>query len=383
MRIRVLIAVAVMGILALAVIGTSATDGNLVANGDFETPVVGTTEGWDIYDSGTAGLGWTVEWYDGSTSYGGYTRPDIAHLELQLVSDPYSGSQYAELDTDWDGPGGGLRGEPASVQIYQDLETCPGGSYELQYAWSPRPNHNDNVLKVYWGGVEVGSHSGSGGAYTNWTLETKNVTASSNVTRLEFREVGTPDAYGMFLDSVSVVEISCGTDTPTATPTDTPTATPTETSTPTATFTPTPTDTPTATPTETSTPTATFTPTGNQGCTPGYWKNHRDAWMGYSPDQSVGSVFTVPGELNKLAGNSLLQALNYKGGSGASGKAQILLRAGVAALLNAAHPDVGYPLSEAGVISAVNDALASGDPKTMVSVASDLDGYNNLGCPLN
>jgi selenocysteine lyase/cysteine desulfurase len=61
----------------------------------------------------------------------------------------------------------------------------------------------------------------------------------------------------------------------------------------------------------------------------------------------------------------------------------ILLRAAVASLLNASHPDVSFGASAATVIGAVNAALASGDRATMLSLASDLDARNNAGCPLS
>jgi hypothetical protein len=53
----------------------------------------------------------------------------------------------------------------------------------------------------------------------------------------------------------------------------------------------------------------------------------------------------------------------------------------VAALLNAAHPDVDYPMTEQEVIDAVNDALG-GSRSDMLELAAELDELNNLGCPL-
>ena len=44
-----------------------------------------------------------------------------------------------------------------------------------------------------------------------------------------------------------------------------------------------------------------------QGCTPGYWKNHPNAWRCYSTTQTVGSVFI--GVDASLANETLLQAL--------------------------------------------------------------------------
>jgi hypothetical protein len=60
-----------------------------------------------------------------------------------------------------------------------------------------------------------------------------------------------------------------------------------------------------------------------------------------------------------------------------------LLRAGAAALLNAADSSVNYPLSSAQVVSQVNAALASGDRQTIVDLTVQLDADNNLPCPLN
>ncbi|MBA2662766.1 MAG: hypothetical protein H0U74_10755 [Bradymonadaceae bacterium] len=119
-----------------------------------------------------------------------------------------------------------------------------------------------------------------------------------------------------------------------------------------------------------------------QGCTPGYWKNHLSAWQGFTPSQTLNSVFMVPGALG-LGGNSLLDALNYGGGPGAVGGARILLRAAVASLLNAAHSGVNYPLTTAQIISQVNAALATGNRSAMLALATQLDNINNqFPCPL-
>jgi hypothetical protein len=131
----------------------------------------------------------------------------------------------------------------------------------------------------------------------------------------------------------------------------------------------------------TSSSTSTTTPPGEEGCTPGFWKTHPEAWVGFSPDQTLGSVFgaAVPGE---LAGVTLLDALSFGGGSTLTEAQQILLRQAVAALLNAAHPDVDFSLSTAEVIAAVSAALASGDRDTILDLADELAAANEAGCPL-
>ena len=119
-----------------------------------------------------------------------------------------------------------------------------------------------------------------------------------------------------------------------------------------------------------------------EGCTPGYWKTHLNDWVGYAPGARVDSVFASASVFPSLADDSLVTALGYPGGPGASGGARILLRAAVAALLNESHPDVEYSID--GVIGLVNAALSTQDRATMISLGGILDGANNGidGCPL-
>ena len=129
---------------------------------------------------------------------------------------------------------------------------------------------------------------------------------------------------------------------------------------------------------------------GNEGCTPGYWKNHVDAWEEFSPDDPLNrdatlgrhEGFTFPDELADFRDDTFLEALNYGGGPGAEGATMILMRAAVASFLNAAHDGLGYPLRRGEIRAAVNDALESLDRGTILAVARDLDELNNLGCPL-
>ena len=125
--------------------------------------------------------------------------------------------------------------------------------------------------------------------------------------------------------------------------------------------------------------------TTDQGCSPGYWKNHTGSWppTGYSVGQTIGSVFSGASAYPTIASSTLLQGLNFTGGSGNEGAARNLMRAAVAALLNAASPSIEYPRTTAQVVSQVNAALASGDRATMLALASQLDTDNNLFCPLS
>jgi hypothetical protein len=81
---------------------------------------------------------------------------------------------------------------------------------------------------------------------------------------------------------------------------------------------------------------------------------------------------------------TLVYTLGLQGGKNDCGAREILMRAAVAALLNAAHPNVLYPLSTADILASVNAALATGNRKAIIDLATQLDNYNNLlRCPLN
>lgn len=122
---------------------------------------------------------------------------------------------------------------------------------------------------------------------------------------------------------------------------------------------------------------------GPAGCTPGYWKNHPEDWQGFSTGQTVQSVFSAAAGISSfISDSSLLEALSFQGGETIEGAAEILLRAAVAAILNAASADVEYPLALDDIIGDVNEALASGDRDTIITLAAYLDANNNLGCPL-
>jgi hypothetical protein len=127
---------------------------------------------------------------------------------------------------------------------------------------------------------------------------------------------------------------------------------------------------------------------GNQGCTPGFWKNNARnwdavAWVGYSPDDLFSDVFGVAPFTIRGNGKStiddptLLQALDANG-SGIN----LLARSAVAALLNASNPNISYAMSVAEVISAVQNAIASG-ADAIQALGEQLDYYNNAGCSIN
>jgi len=116
---------------------------------------------------------------------------------------------------------------------------------------------------------------------------------------------------------------------------------------------------------------------GDEGLTPGYWKNHLGAWTApYAATTTLAQAGFTGG---LFQGTTMLAALQGGGGPGLSGAQKILYRAAVAALLNAASAEVDYPLSVAQVLAQVNAAVATGDRDAILALASTLDAYNNLG----
>ena len=119
---------------------------------------------------------------------------------------------------------------------------------------------------------------------------------------------------------------------------------------------------------------------GDEGCTPGFWKNHPEAWP-ISTGTTLEDVFDVPDEFG-LDSATLLDALEFKGGPGLAGMARNLLRQAVAGYLAALHPDVDYPRIASEVVSLTNAALDSGSRARMERVKDRFDRFNNRGCPL-
>lgn len=148
-----------------------------------------------------------------------------------------------------------------------------------------------------------------------------------------------------------------------------------------------------------SAPVGAVTVGNNEGCTPGYWKNHTTSWEEYTTSTKLSSLFTIPDSLASFRTQTMLAALNGGGGPGLDGAATILFRAAVASYLNAAHDSVHFPLRRSlpspfqpwasdprfasGIRTAVSAALATGDRDTILALATTLDDANNLGCPLN
>ena len=131
-----------------------------------------------------------------------------------------------------------------------------------------------------------------------------------------------------------------------------------------------------------------------EGCTPGFYKanakkNEADQWPTISFEKNA---ITTTSSLSSVGINShlvsqdttLIDALNFRGGSSDTQAEQIFLRAAVAAFLNANNPNVNYLIPGDAILSVINGAhdLAVGevlaDFRTIIlHFAGVLDHINN------
>jgi hypothetical protein len=202
----------IMGIIALTLlVSVGVVSANLVTNGGFETPVVTNGANWDIFPDGTSGLAWHVVWANDPTTFDSTPIPTLANAELQksgvLGFDAYEGVQYAELDTDWDGPDGSLQGEPANVTMSESFATIPGATYHITYAQHCRSDdlHQPCHLQFDWTGASSAITDGSTSA---WQVKSFDRTATGTLTTISFTGVEEADSIGALIDAVDVEETS-------------------------------------------------------------------------------------------------------------------------------------------------------------------------------
>jgi choice-of-anchor C domain-containing protein len=181
---------------------------NLLQNPSFENPTVTNSALWDIFPQGTPTLGWLAKWINPSGA------PAIANVEIQkngLGGDwtASAGTQWTELDSDFDGPSGSITGEAGAVAISQDIATINGDNYTVAFDFSARPGTvaAENKVEVLANNVVIGSVGPTAGTGTTaWTNHSFNFNATGALTTITFRDAGTPnDSLGTFIDNTSVM----------------------------------------------------------------------------------------------------------------------------------------------------------------------------------
>lgn len=208
---------------------------NLVRNGSFEHPYV-FHHGWRVVGESNSFLKWDVEWtqdnpcgedddeYDdvglkrpALGDYGDYYDDDddivdepVVEIQRDLLTDAVDGHQYAELDSDCQGPGHGHDDfEQTTVRISQTLETVPGAWYQFSFWVQGRVNADESdplTISAFWDGSPVLTDEPT--VRGIWTQHTFNVQATGEETIIAFEDTGTPDTFGVFLDDVIVIPAS-------------------------------------------------------------------------------------------------------------------------------------------------------------------------------
>ncbi|MGH0000397.1 DUF5801 repeats-in-toxin domain-containing protein [Pseudovibrio ascidiaceicola] len=169
------------------VIDSSSFETNLVVNGSFEEP--------DIGSSGHKAIDTMSGWMS--------TNGTKFELHSDSFSPSSDGDQYLELDKD-----GAASGKVDG--IYQNIQTEANIQYELTFDLADRAGNGPNSdVRVLWNGVEVGEYSTNS---TDWETFTLNVvgTGQSGGDRLEFIELTTPDqnnGLGTYLDDIQLHKI--------------------------------------------------------------------------------------------------------------------------------------------------------------------------------
>jgi hypothetical protein len=132
---------------------------------------------------------------------------------------------------------------------------------------------------------------------------------------------------------------------------------------------------------------------GNEGCTPGYWKNSPGCWCdAYTPttllnDPNLFDFSGTPAKVAALGNKTMMEALNFRGGRYKIHKTRILLRHATAAVLNACNENISYPGGDVdAVVAIVDDILQNWGSKTarqILKQAREFDDWNNSGCPIS
>ena len=154
-------------------------------------------QNWSFEDNEVQPNRWGV-----FNSITGWITTRGAGIEVQELNNLFGsggdGNAWVELDSH------------NNSTIRQDISTKPETSYQLSFAYSPRPriSSNSNVIGVYWNGELLERIRAKGSEKNNWTTYTYTVAASDlDLTALQFRALGKSDSLGGFIDSVSVREI--------------------------------------------------------------------------------------------------------------------------------------------------------------------------------
>lgn len=172
---------ALLAIAGFAIAGQASATVNLVVNGSFEN---------------APGLGlnsWTV--YAGS-SLPGWTSTSGAGIEVQsgVAGQAADGHNLVELDSH------------NNSNMWQDIATVVGATYEWSFEYSARPNQPSKTtgISYYFGNNRAVNLAQKGKSDTNWLEVNGTFVADSAFTRVYFEATGDNDSLGGYIDNVVV-----------------------------------------------------------------------------------------------------------------------------------------------------------------------------------
>ncbi len=118
-------------------------------------------------------------------------------VQRRVAGAPGEGEQHVELAAE------------SPTALCQDVAVTAGATYELSFLYAPRPGVDEanNAMDVRVNGERVmtARASGVGLSDTRWMRLSVPVRAAGASLRVEFRDVGTADSLGAYLDGVSLV----------------------------------------------------------------------------------------------------------------------------------------------------------------------------------
>lgn len=178
-------AVALLFIAGMAARPASA---QIVTNGGFETPVLGS--GFSTYGPGgePAGFGWSI------------LAGNLDHIDESF----WQGNPGQSIDMNGTSP----------VTIAQTLSVVSGSTYQLTFSMAGNPDGGPTIktLEVFWGGASQGTFTfditGDSRENMGWVTNQLTLVAPSNATELRFQSLTLNSSAGPALDSVSVVQVS-------------------------------------------------------------------------------------------------------------------------------------------------------------------------------
>jgi hypothetical protein len=169
---------------------------NLLINGSFESPVLGTQ--WAVLPNSDV-PGWHGTWVDASCA--APVQIELQSKELYaLVPDL---NQYTELDAE------NACSADARLTLAQTSYTVPNHIYRLSFWMRARDAEHEMGLKVAIGETQTFDYTPT---VDGWQVVTVNFEATSSTTTLSFTDTGAGDTYGTFLDAVSVTEVTVNTE---------------------------------------------------------------------------------------------------------------------------------------------------------------------------